>query len=470
MDKSLEEGEMATQHLNEEKQKLTQITKEYERLKTLLVPTQQSRTRRENTNTTLDMITDGNSSTRFRRREETKNVLQYIHGGEKGATFGAWDFLSANASKATMEELIGKYKRGKYIEGIVKQTVKDFTQSNNSLSEAISLKYKNFLSRRKFNILCKTQSSVFDTDKDAWVPRNVKCLGVDVQLSLSHVTNESIEKFVKTLDIGCVCQIPGVPGVTTTITGLVFMVIDLHLRLPYLCRQLVWFNGNTNHFVFQFSDDGAPETSQLSMSIGSLTFWNLGERVRSREFQYLLHCVSLGEKHEILGSLWQQHTDEMVLLESSVFNVCGRECTVEFQPSADMSWQNWGCNELNNAATYPSPYANVHKGDMCTMGGSIGYDSADLWKPYTSIDREKHLEMVESYLATLPKNLSSSVIHSRRLAFMAENGIRQLGKPRIGVFADRVKPDPLHCEINAWQHILDLLLKNLLQLSQLPLV
>ncbi len=103
------------------------------------------------------------------------------------------------------------------------------------------------------------------------------------------------------------------------------------------------------------------------------------------------------------------------------------------------------------------PYANVHKGDMCTMGGSIGYESADLWKPYTSIDRGKHLEMVESYLATLPKNLSSSVIHSRKLAFMAENGIRQLGKPRIRVFADRVKPDPLHCEINAWQHIFDLL-------------
>jgi hypothetical protein len=27
----------------------------------------------------------------------------------------------------------------------------------------------------------------------------------------------------------------------------------------------------------------------------------------------------------------------------------------------------------------------------------------------------------------------------------------------LGFFADRVKPDPLHCEINAWQHILDLL-------------
>ena len=32
---------------------------------------------------------------------------------------------------------------------------------------------------------------------------------------------------------------------------------------------------------------------------------------------------------------------------------------------------------------------------------------------------------------------------------MADNGICQLGEPRIGIFAERVHPDPLHCEINA---------------------
>ena len=30
----------------------------------------------------------------------------------------------------------------------------------------------------------------------------------------------------------------------------------------------------------------------------------------------------------------------MLLLESSVFTVCVKECTLEFQPSADMSWQS----------------------------------------------------------------------------------------------------------------------------------
>ena len=35
--------------------------------------------------------------------------------------------------------------------------------------------------------------------------------------------------------------------------------------------------------------------------------------------------------------------------------------------------------------------------------------------------------------------------------------MRQLGKPRIGNFAERVKPDPLHCEINVWQNMLDVI-------------
>ena len=114
----------------------------------------------------------------------------------------------------------------------------------------------------------------------------------------------------------------------------------------------------------------------------------------------------------VLESLWQQHTDEMLLLESSVFTVCQRECTFEFQPSADMSWQNWGCNEVNNAAKYPFPYANIHKGNMCIMGGSIGFND-NLWQPYTCDICKKHLDMVNTYIAILQKKLSDKAMHAR---------------------------------------------------------
>ena len=57
--------------------------------------------------------------------------------------------------------------------------------------------------------------------------------------------------------------------------------------------------------------------------------WNLGDRVRSRDFQYILHCVNLQEKHQILEDLWKQHTEEMALLEGNVLTVAGKQCTVE---------------------------------------------------------------------------------------------------------------------------------------------
>ncbi len=90
------------------------------------------------------------------------------------------------------------------------------------------------------------------------------------------------------------------------------------------------------------------------------------------------------------------------------------------------------------------------------MNGRIGFDDCSTWKPYNSEMREKHLSMVSAFVSSLPKSLNDKTLHARKLACMAENGICQLGKPRIGIFADRVRPDPLHCEVNAWQHILDL--------------
>ena len=224
---------------------------------------------------------------------------------------------------------------------------------------------------------------------------------------------------------------PNAPGVSRIITGLVFMITDLYLRLPYLSCKLIWFNDNINHFIMQFSDDGAPESSQLTMSIGSLTSWNFGDSVRSRDFQYILHCVIQGEKDEVLQSIWKQHTDEMEMLEGNVFVVSNKQCTVEFQPSADMSWQSWANNELNQAVTYPYafPYVNESKGNMCTMGASIGMGEEDFFKPYTLEVRNSHVKKVNEFMISLPSSLSGKDCHSRKLQFMAENGIRQLGNP-----------------------------------------
>lgn len=302
--------------------------------------------------------------------------------------------MSSAANKDLFNELISGFKRGKYLQGLFEKAAKDYKNSDEALKHAVMIKYHNFLSRRKYSLTCKTQTSVFDPNAEVWLPRNVRCLDVDLRMPDMNVSNYKVDEFVKQLNIGVVNQIPAVPGVTRTVTGLVFMIMDLHLRIQYLYKKLIWYNENTHHFIFQFSDDGAPESSTSTMSIGSLTAWNFGERVRSRDYHYLLHCVSVEEKNQVLKDLWQQHTEEMLMLEGNIFKVNGKECTMEFQPSADMCWQSWANQELNQAATFPSPYANVSLSNLTTIGGSIGDKDDDTWKPYTKSVRENHLKKV----------------------------------------------------------------------------
>ena len=168
------------------------------------------------------------------------------------------------------------------------------------------MKFQNYLSRRKFNLVCKMQSSVYDAEQEVWLPRNIKCM--DAEIALPNVSDLKVDHFVKSLVIGHVCQISNYPGVSRTVTGLVFMILDLPLRLPRLHKQLIWFKGNKYHFIFQFSNDRAPETSELAMSIGTLTCWNLGSRVRSREFHYLLNFLSVSEKESVMEDIRKQHT------------------------------------------------------------------------------------------------------------------------------------------------------------------
>ncbi|PFX16929.1 hypothetical protein AWC38_SpisGene18772 [Stylophora pistillata] len=414
---------------------LLSVKKQYEQVKSMLLllgldPKQFSKSRRASNSTSKDMISDFNSTTRYRRRKETEKALQFIHGGATGSYYGAWDYIAANSPKELIDEFLSGYKRGRYLQETLGKAMKEFQSSPESIKHAVAMKYQNFLSRRKFNLVCKTQSSYFNGENEVWIPRNVQCLGINIRLPQA-VSDKVVDKFVKDLNIGHCNQIPRTPGVTRTVTGLVLMIMDLHFRVPHLAKKLTWFNELENHFIFQFSDDGAPETSQLTMSLGSITFWNLGDRVRSRDYQYLLHCVSLSEKDQVLEDLWDQHTAEMALLEGNITTVCGKQCTAEFQPSADMSWQSWANNEVNQAATHPSPYANVSKTNMTTMGGSIGFGDGDTWEPYTNAVREKHVKLVQEFTSSLPATLSEKAKHENILTGKFDDFVNILGAPVV---------------------------------------
>ena len=158
----------------------------------------------------------------------------------------------------------------------------------------------------------------------------------------------------------------------------------------------MWFKDEEGLFVVQFSDDDAPETRDLSMSLGTLTFWNFGPCVRSRSKQYLLHALSVNEKDAVMADLWEQHCEEMKTMEGNYCTINGKRCLFEFVPSADQAWQTWVANEVSQAAMYPSPYANVSTPAMSCVNGSIGTSDSFTWKVWSAQQREKHVKEVES--------------------------------------------------------------------------
>ena len=95
--------EATYQEVEEQKKLMAEVQKQYEKLRILLEQKGYSKKRRENSATTFEMIDNYNSSTRYRRRWETQNILEFIHGGLDGAVYGAWDFLVANTEKSAFD-------------------------------------------------------------------------------------------------------------------------------------------------------------------------------------------------------------------------------------------------------------------------------------------------------------------------------------------------------------------------------
>ena len=420
------------------------LSEEYQKLTKLLSHKKYAQTKRQQNPTTDEMISNTSSSTRYRRREETKMLLEYVHGGEKGAINGAWDFLSSSLTFKELENFLKTLKRGRFIEQLRGRFGKAAKSGDVALKKALAIKYHSFLSERKYRFICKIQKCHFTSEGNG-ISNPVEYGEFEKDLSISFIPHDKVDAFAKSIDIGEIHIIQGYSGVARTVSTLVTMIVDLHSKVPNLRKDLIWFNGNENHYIVEFSDDGAPESRDVTMSIGSLSLWNFGGRIRSREFHYPLHTVSAQEKDIICESLWKQHTKEMLLIESNLLTINHQKVTLEFQPSADQAWQCWANNVLPASATYPSPYANVHKGNLTHIGGTVG-DANCTWKAPTMDDRKNELNKLNRFRKTLSNDLTPKQKHDEELGFMAEHGIRQLGEPRIGSFADRQRPDPLHLE------------------------
>ena len=86
-------------------------------------------------------------------------MLKYIQGGSDGAIFGVWGYMSKNASKEQLENLMLDYKKGKFMEMLYGYF--DESLGDETMKEAVASKFQLSLSRRKINFLYKVKSQTY---------------------------------------------------------------------------------------------------------------------------------------------------------------------------------------------------------------------------------------------------------------------------------------------------------------------
>jgi hypothetical protein len=79
--------------------------------------------------------------------------------------YGAWDYIhvvSCKISSQLLDKFISTFKREKYLQGMFGRALSKQNSSEEAVyKQATAVKYQSYLSRHKFNFVCKTSSELF---------------------------------------------------------------------------------------------------------------------------------------------------------------------------------------------------------------------------------------------------------------------------------------------------------------------
>ena len=196
--------------------------------------------KRANNPTNRGMINDPVHNKEMKIRYiETRKVMEYIHGGQQGALYGAVNFLVTQAPVQVMSDLAILYKKAKENAQTIEQNEEQETKLDGFIQDR-KRKYANYLPKRKFKFLCKMQTAVIEGNEDKVLKRITKFHNLTLRDgAVLHADNlvkavDSINKF-----LGPVFQIPRMMGVSRTVTCTVLMVINHVMSVNHLADSLV---------------------------------------------------------------------------------------------------------------------------------------------------------------------------------------------------------------------------------------
>ena len=270
---------------------------------------------------------------------------------------------------------------------------------------------------------------------------------------------KTLTSYIRNIDLGEVLPLEilaeklsteSVPGVYRPLKPFFLRLADMYQSLHEKDPCLQWLNGEEGVLYVAVGADGAPFGKDDTATAYLVSFLNLLQRVQSCNDNHLILGANCEEDHALMKSYTNHLREEMEEVEGKQLTTeRGKQVVFKFEliPS-DMKWMSSHSGELNNCATYFSPFANVNQTSKRTIGGTIGGLEAT-WQPW---DYKKRLVMAER-VVKLKSKLRDPMGKQRNevTKFIAQNKSRQEFVPPLGKYVDLLKAEPLHNTNNAWQ-------------------
>ena len=373
---------------------------------------------------------------------------------------GLWTTLIGTTSKQVMETYIANSAvcMNDIIPKIVKRRVQEYEKSDQNQLRSMRVLYKGgMVSKRKYtNIRNSSDVMKQSPDQSGKNKKSQFMQSCEIPKILPYKT---LMSYIRNIDLGEVLPLEilaeklsteSVPGVYRPLKPFLLRLADMYLTLHEKDPCLQWFNGEERVLYVAVGADGAPFGKDDTATAYLVSFLNLLQRVQSCNDNHLILGANCEEDHALMKSYTNHLRGEMEEVEGKQLTTeRGKQVVFKFELiQSDMKWMSSHSGELNNRATYFSPFANVNQTNKRTISGKIGGSEAT-WQPW---DYKKRLVMAEKVVKLKTKFRDPMGKQRNEVTkFIAQNKSRQEFVPPLGKYVDLLKAEPLHNTTNAWQ-------------------
>ena len=375
---------------------------------------------------------------------------------------GLWTTLIGTTSKQVMKTYIANSAvcMNDTIPKIVKRRVQEHKKSDQNQLRSMRVLYEGgMVSKRKYTNI-RNSSDVMKQfpDHSGKSKKSQFMQSCEIPKILLYKT---LMSYIRNIDLGEVLPLEilaeklsteSVPGVYRPLKPFLLRLADMYLTRHEKDPCLQWFNEEEGVLYVAVGADGAPFGKDDTATAYLVSFLNLLQRMQSCNDNHLILGAICEEDHALMKSYTNRLREEMEEVEGKQLTTeRGKQVVFKFEliPS-DMKWMSSHSGELNNCATYFSPFANVNQTSKRTIGGTIG-DPEATWQPWDSTKRLVVAERVVKLKSKLRDPMGKQ--RNEVTKFIAQNKSRQEFVPPLGKYVDLRKSGPLHNTNNAWQEL-----------------